>query len=190
MELIIATHNPGKVEEFKKILPLNWKVKSLRELKDEEEIAETGTTFEENALLKAKHVYQKYHQPCIADDSGLVVDALGGAPGIFSARYAGIEKSSEKNNQKLLEELEKIVNRRAQFVCAIAYVDGQEEKLFSGVCQGHITTAERGDGGFGYDPLFIPLGYDHTFAELDRSVKNKISHRAVALEKLKIYLTS
>jgi XTP/dITP diphosphohydrolase len=158
-----------------------------------DDIPETGKTIRENAFLKAKYVSnflksKNQNMPVFADDSGLEVEALQGAPGVYSARYAGVPKSDQKNNEKLLRELKDVTKRQARFVTVIAYVQGEEEKYFEGIIQGTISYEARGNNGFGYDPLFIPRAYRSTFAELSAETKNSISHRALAVKQFIGYL--
>lgn len=187
MELVLATRNLGKKREIKRILkPLGLDMRGIDEFPDAPETEETGKTFEENAILKAIAIAEFTKSIVLADDSGLEVDALGGKPGIFSARFAGEEANDFGNNQKLLSEMENVPQgqRYARFVCSIAIaVPGKLIGTLSGVCDGEIATCSRGQGGFGYDPLFIVRDYNLTFAELNVDIKNKISHRAKALEK-------
>lgn len=188
--LVIATGNMNKMREFQRILP-SFKMMSMKEAGVLEEIAETGKTFAENALIKARAVCRMTGKPAIADDSGLCVDALSGAPGIFSARYAGENATNEARIEKLLHALDGVEDeqRGAAFVCVIAYVtpDGTEE-IFTGECRGIITRAPRGEGGFGYDPVFFVQTEGLTFGEMDAATKDLYSHRAKALLKLKNYL--
>lgn len=190
-ELIVATKNSGKLKEFKQILERNgYSIKSLLDYPEIEDIVEDGTTFAENALKKARTIANHFQTAVIADDSGLVVDALDGAPGIYSARYAGEEKSDKKNNEKLLRELEGVPldKRTAAYVCAIAlaYPDG-DEVVFEGRCHGIIAKEPLGKNGFGYDPLMYIPEMGRTMAELSPQEKNQISHRAIALNKLAEY---
>ena len=158
---------------------------SLRELGCHEEIPETADTLEDNALMKARYIYQHYHTDCFADDTGLEVEALNGAPGVHSARYAsGDGHDSEANMRKLLQELEGVENRKARFRTVFALIVNGKEHLFEGIVNGTIIKVRRGTSGFGYDPIFIPNGYDMTFAELGNDIKNRISHRAIASDKL------
>lgn len=189
MRLIFATHNANKVKEVNAALPATIKVISLDEINFTDDIAETETTLEGNALLKAKTIYDKTGQSCFADDSGLLVDALNGAPGVYSARYAGEQKNDEANTQKLLQELKGQSNRKAHFKSVIALVHQDKTYLFEGVMNGQIATEKHGTNGFGYDPVFIPDGYNKTFAEMSLEEKNKISHRAIAVKKLLTFLT-
>ncbi|MCB7153946.1 XTP/dITP diphosphatase [Bacillus stercoris] len=187
-EAIIATHNPGKVKEFKEILePRGYDVKSLAEIGFTEEIEETGHTFEENAILKAEAVAKAVNKMVIADDSGLSIDNLGGRPGVYSARYAGEQKDDQANIDKVLSELKGIEKeqRTARFRCALAVsIPGEETKTVEGHVEGYIAEEPRGEYGFGYDPIFIVKDKDKTMAELTSDEKNKISHRADALKKL------
>ncbi|MGG7220957.1 XTP/dITP diphosphatase [Bacillus sp. F56] len=188
IEAIIATHNPGKVKEFKEILePKGYDVKSLAEIGFTEEIEETGHTFEENAILKAEAVAKAVNKMVIADDSGLSIDNLGGRPGVYSARYAGEQKDDQANIDKVLSELKGIEKeqRTARFRCALAVsIPGEETKTVEGHVEGYIAEEPRGEYGFGYDPIFIVKDKDKTMAELTSDEKNKISHRADALKKL------
>lgn len=187
-EAIIATHNPGKVKEFKEILePIGYDVKSLAEIGFTEEIEETGHTFEENAILKAEAVAKAVNKMVIADDSGLSIDNLGGRPGVYSARYAGEQKDDQANIEKVLSELKGIEKeqRTARFRRALAVsIPGEETKTVEGHVEGYIAEEPRGEYGFGYDPIFIVKDKDKTMAELTSDEKNKISHRADALKKL------
>lgn len=188
MLLLFASQNQNKTTEIRKILPAGITLESLVDYNFRDDIPETGLTLIENALIKARFVWQRFGQPCFADDSGLEVEALHGAPGVFSARYAGEEKSADKNMQKLLLEIENIPNRKACFKTVIALIVDGKEFIFEGRVDGEITFTRRGDSGFGYDPIFIPDGYDRTFAEMSLDEKNKISHRGRALEKLVSWL--
>ena len=179
--LIVATHNQNKLREIREILP-DWKISA-----EDSAAEETETTFCGNALLKARALKIKYPDDWIlADDSGLEVDALGGAPGVRSARYAGEDGNTAKNNALLLRNLAEVVDRAAQFTCALALIaPGGREYTFEGHCRGTIRREAHGGGGFGYDPLFVPTGYERTFAELSAAEKNAISHRGRALAQLK-----
>lgn len=189
MHTLIASNNQGKIKEIKALLAdFHVLVRSLKDLNIVVDIEETGTTFQENAALKAETLSEKTHMATIADDSGLVVDALGGAPGIFSARYAGPEKNSEKNIDKLLGKLEGVPEekRTAHFVCVVALsMPGRPTRFAEGRCDGIITRERRGKAGFGYDPVFLIPDRHLTFAEMGDGEKNKISHRARALETLR-----
>lgn len=188
-KLVFATNNAHKLEEIRHILSGKVEVLSLRDIECDDEIEETGTTLEENALIKARYIYQKYGLDCFADDTGLLVDALDGRPGVYSARYAGPNCSPADNRALMLRELDGVPTpRTAHFTTVIALIEAGQETLFTGSVQGEITTEERGEEGFGYDPIFCPVGYRETFAELGGEVKNLISHRARAVAKLVNYL--
>lgn len=189
MELVFATHNLNKLKELQALLPKNIKLISLGEIGCHEDIAETSPTIEGNALQKARYVKENYGKDCFADDTGLEVDALGGAPGVYSARYAGEAKSDAENISKLLEELQHSSNRRGQFRTVIALVQGDQEHLFTGICSGEIARQPSGREGFGYDPVFLPEGYDKTFAQMSLSAKSAISHRGKAVQKLVDFLS-
>jgi XTP/dITP diphosphohydrolase len=181
-QLLFASANRHKLEEIRQIIPADYRLSGLNDYSILEEIPEPFDTFEANATAKASYVYQKTHIPCFADDSGLVVDALDGRPGVLSARYAGEHKSSEENVRKVLSELTGIQDRTARFVAVIAFQQNDQDVfLFRGSVEGRITYAPSGTGGFGYDPVFIPAGFDQTFAELSPVLKNQISHRAMAM---------
>lgn len=200
MKIVFATNNQHKLSEIRSILGDKIEVLSLKDIGCEVDIPETGTTLEENALQKAEYVYSHYHIDCFADDTGLEVDALGGAPGVYSARYAGGEgHDSEANMTKLLHELGENNNRRARFrtvialiqkrdVCPCGCTSIKEIHRFEGIVEGQIIRERRGGEGFGYDPIFQPDGYSETFAELGLDIKNKISHRAMATQKLAEFL--
>ena len=200
MKIVFATNNQHKLDEIRSILGEKFEVVSLSDIGCNEEIPETGKTLEENARQKAQYVYDHYHVSCFADDTGLEVDALGGAPGVYSARYAGGEgHDSEANMTKLLKELGNNNNRKARFRTVIALIEKKDVcpcgctsiKLvhqFEGIVNGEIIRERRGGEGFGYDPIFQPEGYDKTFAELGVGIKNTISHRARATQKLAEYL--
>jgi len=194
-QIVFATNNEHKLNEVRAILGDQFEVLSLKDIGFEGDIPETGRTLEENAAQKAHYIYNRYHMDVFADDTGLEVEALGGAPGIYSARYAGEGHDSEANMQKLLGELKDNDNRRAQFVTAIAIIEKLHNldcvwslKFFVGIVKGEITREKSGTEGFGYDPIFRPDGYDKTFAELGEEVKNQISHRSIATQKLAEYL--
>ncbi len=193
--VVLGTHNPGKIHEIKLILgDAGWTLLSLRDFQNVGIAEEHADTYAGNAILKAQFYAAATGMVALADDSGLEVDALGGAPGVRSARYAGEHASDADRRALLLAELANTSsdNRCARFVCAIALAspDGEVLNLSEGICEGMITSAPRGNSGFGYDPLFIPDGYDRTFAELSDDIKNGISHRARALMKLRDYLRS
>lgn len=187
-EVIIATKNPGKAKEFEQMFkPLGYEVKTLLDYPDFQEVEETGMTFEENAILKAEAVSNAFGRMVIADDSGLVVDALEGRPGIYSARYAGEEKNDRKNMDKVLREMENIPDssRQARFYCALAVASqGRETLTVNGTCEGSILREKRGSHGFGYDPIFFAEEKGKAMAELNPEEKSQISHRAKALKKL------
>lgn len=193
-KLVFASNNAHKLEEIRAILGTQYEVKSLKDIGCEVDIPETGSTFRENALQKATYVKEHFGFDCFADDSGLQVEALGGEPGVYSARYAvknGVHVEGNKddaNMNVLLEKLANEENRKACFRTSIALIFEGETHFFDGTVEGHIIHEKRGDGGFGYDPIFIPDGYDKTFAELGNEVKNGISHRARAVAKLAYFL--
>ncbi len=190
-KLVFATNNAHKLEEVAAILGDQVELLSLNDISCQTDIPETADTLEGNALLKATYIYENYHLDCFADDTGLEVEALNGAPGVYSARYAGGEgHDAQANMLKLLHELEGKENRKAQFRTAISLILDGKEYLFEGVIKGEIIKEKRGDSGFGYDPVFMPEGYDRTFAELGNDIKNQISHRALAVQKLCEFLQS
>ena len=184
MKIIFATHNQNKVEELKQIVPSKYSLLSLNDIGCTEEIKETGSTLEENAQIKADYVRYKYGLDCFSDDSGLEIDALGGAPGVYSARYAGDQKNNDANIEKIWKELKGIKNTRAIFRSVIYVHLNQKQFCFQGKVEGSIIYKKLGLEGFGYDPIFIPKGYKKTFAELGDTTKNKISHRALAIVQL------
>lgn len=189
MKIIFATKNKHKLKEVREILSdLPFEILSLDDLNLNIEIEEGHNSFEENARKKAQAIFELTGIPTIADDSGLMVEALGGLPGVHSARYAGEEASYEKNNEKLLDELKNIPPpRRAKFVCVVNLKTHEFDEIFVGICEGEIIEEPRGENGFGYDPLFKPDGYDQTFAELPSEIKNTISHRRKALDNLRMF---
>lgn len=188
-KLVFATNNTHKLDEIRAILGDKIEVLSLKDINCDADIPETADTLEGNAALKAEYIYKNYGLDCFADDTGLEVEALGGAPGVYSARYAGGDgHDSEANMRKLLQELDGKQNRKAQFRTAICLIEKGEEHLFEGIVKGSIIEQKRGASGFGYDPVFMPEGYEETFAEMGNAEKNKISHRARAVEKLCEYL--
>ena len=187
MELIFATHNNNKVKEVAQILPSYLSMKSLTDIGFFDEIEETGKTFEENALLKAKIIFEKTGKNIFADDSGLVIEALNGAPGVYSARYAGTGKD-EDNIAKALKELDGKTNRKAYFISIFCLILNGKEYFFEGRIDGAISTEILGENGFGYDPIFIPDGFSKSFAQMSAEEKNAISHRAKAVEKLNNFL--
>lgn len=182
-KLVFATNNTHKTEEVANILAPEYQVLNLKDINCLVDIPETGDTFAENATLKSTYVFQNYQLDCFADDSGLEVEALNNEPGIFSARYSGV-KDDTTNLQLLLKNLEGESNRKARFKTVISLLKNGENHLFEGVIEGTIRTEPMGSKGFGYDPIFQPDGYDITFAEMEMSQKNKISHRALAMQKL------
>ena len=186
-KLVFATANRHKLEEIQAMLPDSIQIISLSDIGFTGDIPETEDTFEGNALLKARYIYERYNVPCFADDSGLETEALNGAPGVYSARYSGVENSKERakaNIDKLLNELSGKTNRRARFRTVIAYIDAENnEHLFEGIVNGKIIETAIGKVGFGYDPVFMPDGYDVTYAQMTLSEKNLTSHRAKAFQK-------
>lgn len=188
MKLVFATQNQNKVKEVQLLLPENIHVLSLQDIGCLEEIPEIADSLEGNAILKAKFVTARYGFDCFADDTGLLVDSLNGAPGVLSARYAGNENNSEANMNKLLNALLHHSNRKAHFKTVIALNLNDAQYVFEGKAQGEITREKRGNHGFGYDPIFKPDGFEETFAELPIAIKNSISHRAKAIKKLLLFL--
>ena len=186
--LLFGTNNPHKLEEIREILDDTHTIYSLKALGIDQDVEETEPTLEGNAILKAKAFYQLGQIPCFADDTGLEVDALDGAPGVITARYAGPARRAEDNMQKLLKELQGVSQRQAQFRTVIAFYDGKNLHSFEGIIRGSIALAAKGDKGFGYDPVFIPEGYEMSFAEMDSDMKHSMSHRARALGKLVSFL--
>jgi XTP/dITP diphosphohydrolase len=180
--LVIASNNQKKINEVKSLLR-DFEIRSLKDIGCDADIPETADSFEGNALLKAQYVYDHYNLPCFSDDSGLVVNALEGAPGIYSARYAGEEKDDDKNMDKVLQNLLNESDRSAYFTTVICFYDGVSSMFFEGRVNGEITKQKIGNNGFGYDPIFVAEGSDKTFAQLTNSEKNKNSHRAVAVRK-------
>lgn len=189
MKIIFATKNKHKLKEVREIFSdPPFEILSLDDLNLNIEIEEGHNSFEENARKKAQAIFELTGIPTIADDSGLMVEALGGLPGVHSARYAGEEASYEKNNEKLLDELKNIPPPRlAKFVCVVNLKTHEFDEIFVGICEGEIIEEPRGENGFGYDPLFKPDGYDQTFAELPSEIKNTISHRRKALDNLRMF---
>ena len=184
MDIVFATHNRHKSEEACQILGPRWTLRNLHDLGQTEEIPETADTLKGNALQKAQYVYDKYHLSCFADDTGLEVEALGGQPGVYSARYAGEHCTFADNVRKLLYEMEGKSNRRACFKTVVALILDGETHFFEGRVDGTIIESPRGEEGFGYDPVFVPDGFTETFAEMSAEQKNKISHRGRAMAKL------
>lgn len=188
MRLLLATNNRHKINEIRNILPESYVLLTLNEAGVQEELPETAATIEGNARQKALRAWELTGCECIADDSGLEVDALNGRPGVDSAYFAGEPRNDHRNMMYLLDQLEGVRQRNARFRTVIAYVREGEVFTFEGTVEGEIANRMTGGGGFGYDPVFIPGGYDRTFAELDPALKNSISHRAVALNKLHAFL--
>jgi len=186
--LYLATQNAHKVEELSSLLGDLFQIRSISELNISEEIPETGQTLAENSMQKARYVAERFGVTCLADDSGLEVRALNGAPGVFSARYAGEPKNDQANCVKLLGEMRDKKDRQARFVTVLTFHEDGQFVQFEGEIIGEITQEARGQQGFGYDPLFVPLNADKTFAEMSLSEKNKIAHRARALEKFKLFV--
>ena len=190
MKIVFATNNQNKVKEVQALLPANIQLLSLKDIECFEDIPETQETIAGNALQKANYVYDNYGYSCFADDTGLEVNALNGAPGIYSARYAGPQKNSDDNMQKLLQELSNKDERSAHFKTVIALVGINDTKTFEGICEGAITNEKQGAQGFGYDPIFKPNGYKETFAQMPLSTKNKIGHRGKAVQQLITFINS
>lgn len=189
MQLVFASNNKNKIKEIQQLLPDSIKILSLEAIGCLEEIPETADTIQGNAILKANYVTQKYGYDCFADDTGLEIDALNGEPGVYSARYAGEHKDSNDNMDKVLKALSDTNNRTAQFKTVIALNLKGEQHLFTGIAKGKITSEKSGNQGFGYDPIFQPEGYQETFAELDLTIKNQISHRGKATQMLISFLS-
>ena len=188
--LVFATNNAHKLDEVRKITEGLVRIVSLADINCHDDIPETADTLEGNALQKARYIKEHYGYDCFADDTGLEVEALNNAPGVYSARYAGDGHDSEANMRKLLHELEGVTHRQAQFRTAIALIWKGGEHLFEGIIRGAITEEKRGNSGFGYDPIFQPEGHDRTFVELGDDIKNHISHRALACQKLAAFLST
>lgn len=186
--LVFATNNAHKAREIEQILQGAYEIKTLKDIGCFEEIEETADTLEGNAVLKARYVKTRYGYDCFSEDTGLEVQALDGAPGVHTARYAGLDRDPEANIALLLQNLTGKPARTAQFRTVIALITGDQEMLFEGICKGRIATERRGTSGFGYDPVFMPEGFEHTFAELGDGVKNQISHRAKATRALVHFL--
>jgi XTP/dITP diphosphohydrolase len=188
--LVFATNNLHKLEEIKNIVSNKIQIRSLADILCQEDIPETADTLEGNALMKARFIKENYGYDCFADDTGLEVEALNNAPGVFSARYAGESHNFQANIDKLLREMQGINNRKARFRTVIALILEGREYLFEGIINGSVIEEEKGSEGFGYDPLFVPEGYKQTFAELGNDIKNTISHRALAGKKLSTFLST
>ncbi len=189
MKIIFATNNANKLKEVQQLVP-SVEIVSLQEIGCFDDIPETTNTLEGNAILKANYITKNYGFDCFADDTGLEVEALKGAPGVFSARYAGENADSEKNMQKLLSELKNNTNKNAQFRTVVALNLKGEQQLFEGICKGKILTNKQGSKGFGYDPIFKPTGFDTSFAQMTLEEKGSISHRGKAIKKLIEYLNA
>ena len=187
-EIVFATNNNHKIDEVLPLLNNNFIVLTLKEIACFEDIPETGSTLEENALLKARYINQKYGYDCFADDTGLEIASLNNEPGVFSARYAGEAKDSEANMNKVLNLLSQGKNRDARFRTVVALILDKKEYLFEGIINGEIIKEKKGKSGFGYDPIFVPDGYEKTFAEMELDSKNEISHRSIAIKKLTTFL--
>ncbi|WP_131752788.1 non-canonical purine NTP diphosphatase [Prevotella heparinolytica] len=183
-KFVFATNNAHKLEEVSAILGKRIELLSMKDIDCNVDIPETADTLEGNALIKARYIFENYHLDCFADDTGLEVEVLNGAPGVYSARYAGDAHDSEANMKKLLKEMENVENRRARFRTVFALIINGKEHLFEGIVKGEIIKNRKGTSGFGYDPVFVPEGYSQTFAEMGNELKNKISHRAMATQKL------
>ena len=190
MQLIFATNNQNKVREIASVLPVNIEVKSLKEIGVNIDIPEPHDTLKENASEKSRTIFELTRQNCFSEDTGLEVDALNGAPGVRSARYAGEPSNSEKNVEKLLREMNGKSNRTARFRTVVSLILDGKEFWFEGVCEGKIIDEKRGEKGFGYDPVFIPAGSDKTFAQMNLAEKNLFSHRKKAIDKLIAFLTA
>ncbi len=189
-KFVFATNNSHKLEEVNAIIDDKIELLSLNDINCHTDIPETADTLEGNALIKAKFVYDNYHKDCFGDDTGLEVEALNGEPGVYSARYAGDGHDSEANIKKLLHNLEGVTNRKARFRTVFALIADGKEHYFEGIINGEIIKIRKGTAGFGYDSIFVPEGYTQTFAEMGNEVKNKISHRAIATQKLCKFLQS
>ncbi len=188
-KIVFATNNTHKLKELQQIIGNRFELLSLKDIGCLEEIPETAETIEENSMQKAEYVYNKYKIDCFADDTGLEIEALEGRPGVYSARYAGEEKNMEKNIDKILNELNGKEDRKARFKTVISLIYSGKKYQFEGIVTGDIIEERRGKGGFGYDPVFMPQGYNITFAEMPADVKNKISHRGQAVQKLVDFLS-
>lgn len=189
-KFVFATNNAHKLQEVTAILGERVELLSMKDINCQTDIPETADTLEGNALLKARFIFENYQMDCFADDTGLEVEALNGAPGVYSARYAGDGHNSEANMKKLLRDMEGVENWKARFRTVFALIVDGKEHLFEGIVKGEIIKTRRGTSGFGYDPIFIPEGYTQTFAEMGNDLKNKISHRALATNKLCRFLMS
>jgi len=190
MQLVFATNNLNKLNEVKSLIPKEIKLLSLSDIGCFEDIPETQSTIEGNAIQKAEYIKTNYGYDCFADDTGLEVSALNGEPGVYSARYAGEQRNANDNMNKILKALENKNDRKAQFKTVIALHLNNKLEVFTGICEGEITKSKQGENGFGYDPIFKPLGYNQTFAEMEFALKNSISHRGKAVNKLITFLNS
>lgn len=188
--LIFATGNTHKIKEVSQLLDGVWEIRSLPEMGITEELPENQDTLDGNALEKARYIYEKTGENCFAEDTGLEIEALGGAPGVYTARFAGDDKDPDANMNKVLELLLGQANRRARFRTVLALIIEGQEFLFEGIAEGHIRREKSGTEGFGYDPIFEPEGFNQTFAQMDAALKNRISHRGKAVQKLTAYLRS
>ena len=188
MKLVFATNNANKIKEVQALLPSSITLVSLADINCHEDIPETAPTIEGNAIQKVTYIKEKYKYPCFADDTGLEVHSLNGEPGVFSARYAGPERSTEANMTKLLNNLHAKTDRSAQFKTVIALSLGTTIDCFTGICEGTITEKKHGTAGFGYDPIFLPNGHTETFAQMDMKLKNRIGHRGKAVQQLVQFL--
>lgn len=188
MEIIFATNNKHKLQEIRNILPNKFKIKSLEEINFTGEIPETNPTIKQNAAQKAHFIYQKYKINCFADDTGLEIPSLHNQPGVYSARYAGENASYQDNVLKVLQNMQNKTNRNAQFITVICLIFNDKEYFFEAIIKGKITHYPRGEKGFGYDPIFVPEGYEKTYAQISPEEKNTISHRALATQKLTKFL--
>ena len=188
MKIVFATNNPNKLKEIQTLIPKEIEIISLKEIGCTEDIPETGDTLEANAFQKAHYIKENYNYDCFADDTGLEIDALNSAPGVYSARYAGPEKCAEANIEKILNELQGKENRKAKFRTAIALTFNNEEHLFEGKVEGYISKDKQGDEGFGYDPIFLPENEKRSFAQMSMKQKGTLSHRGRAVNKLVAYL--
>jgi len=188
MQLVFATNNLNKLKEVQALIPPHIKLLSLKDIECFEDIPETQNTIKGNAIQKAEYIKKHYNYDCFADDTGLEVEALNGEPGVYSARYAGKQRNAHDNMDKLLNNLNKKTNRKAQFKTVIALYTNNNIETFTGICEGEITTEKHGEKGFGYDPIFKPKGYDNTFAQMDLSTKNAIGHRGKAINQLVDFL--
>lgn len=188
MKLVFATNNHNKLKEVKQLLPASIELLSLKDIDCADDIIESGKTIRDNAIIKSRYIYEKFGMNCFADDTGLEVDAIGGRPGVYSARFAGPACRAEDNINKLLIELKGIENRKANFRTVISLMIDGKDQAFEGIVKGVITKEEMGSNGFGYDSVFKPDGFDKTFAEMSAQEKNEISHRGIAVNKLTSFI--